>query len=239
MLARNFMSINIRHILERSKQSLLLAATGAALSLTLSASAAVDVQLDVSEVPELQAWGDKAKKLCEEWSPKILDLLPSEGFKGADTVYLKFSKDMKGVAATGGDHITVSASYVKHATNDFGMVIHELVHVVQAYPPHKKGFQSPGWLVEGIADYIRLFKFEPDAPRPAIDPAKASYRDAYKTTAIFLDWASRKYDKDLVAKLNRPLRAGEFKIQLFTEITGKDVDALWKEFTDSLPQKQE
>lgn len=232
-----FMSKLIIRILEQSKRALVFVTATAALGLTVTASAAVNVHLDVSEVPELQAWGDKSKALCEEWFPKLLELLPSEGFKGPDDVYLKFSKDMRGVAATGGDHITVSASYVKHATNDFGMVVHELVHVVQAYPPHKQGFETPGWLVEGIADYLRLFKYEPDARRPRINPEKDSYKDAYKTTAIFLDWVVRKYDKDIIAKLNRSLRAGEFKVDMFKDITGKNVDDLWKEFTDSLPKK--
>ena len=171
------MSKLIIRILEHSRRALILATATAALGLTLTPAATaaeVRVQLDVSEVPELQAWGDKSKALCQEWFPKILALLPSQGFQGPDAVYLKFSKDMEGVAATGGDHITVSASYVKQATNDFGMVVHELVHVVQAYPPHKQGFETPGWLVEGIADYIRLFKFEPDAPRPRINPATDS-----------------------------------------------------------------
>jgi hypothetical protein len=212
-----------------------MVALGAVLS-AFSGSAAtnVTVRLDVSETPDLESWGNTAKTLCEEWYPKLVALLPSEGFEPADTVRLRFSKDMRGVAATGGTRITVAASYVRKATNDFGMVIHELVHVVQAYPSAKEGCTKPGWLVEGIADYIRLTHFEPQAGRPRINPDKASYRDAYKTTAIFLEWAEVKYDKDLVKKLNAPLRAGTFKMGAFKECTGKDVDELWKEFADSL-----
>jgi hypothetical protein len=48
--------------------------------------------------------------------------------------------------------------------------------------------------------------FEPKARRPRINPDRASYRDSYKTTAIFLEWAEKKYDKELVKKLNKPLR---------------------------------
>ena len=36
-------------------------------------------------------------------------------------------------------------------------MVHETTHVVQAY---RRGAR-PGWLVEGISDYIRFFKFEP------------------------------------------------------------------------------
>jgi hypothetical protein len=198
----------------------------------------VTVRLDVTETPDLETWGNTAKTLCEEWYPKIVALLPSEGFTPPDTVRLRFSKDMRGVAATGGTRISVAASYVRKATNDFGMVIHELVHVVQAYPSAKEGCTKPGWLVEGIADYIRLIHFEPQARRPRINPDKASYRDAYKTTAAFLEWLEKKYDRDLVKKLNAPLRAGTFKMEMFKEHTGKDVDELWKEFTDFLRAEQ-
>ena len=198
----------------------------------------VTVRLDVSETPDLETWGQTAKTLCEEWYPKIVALLPSAGFEPPDTVRLRFSKDMKGVAATGGTRITVAASYVRKATNDFGMVIHELTHIVQAYPSVKEGCTKPGWLVEGIADYIRLSHFEPQARKPRINPDKASYRDAYKTTAAFLEWIEKKHDKEIVKKLNAPLRAGTFKMELFKEYTGKDVDELWKEFTDSLRAEQ-
>ncbi|HON07856.1 MAG TPA: basic secretory protein-like protein, partial [Verrucomicrobiota bacterium] len=61
--------------------------------------------------------------------------------------------------------------------------------------------------------------------------------DSYKTTAIFLEWAEKKYDKELVKKLNKPLREGKFKIDMFKDITGKTVDELWAEFTDSLRSK--
>jgi hypothetical protein len=110
------------------------------------------------------------------------------------------------------------------------MVIHELTHVVQAY----QGDGNPGWLVEGVADYIRLTHFEPQARRPRIDPAKASYRDAYKTTAIFLEWAEKNYDRELVKELNRAMRAGSYRPELFQERTGKSVDELWAAFIDTL-----
>jgi hypothetical protein len=192
------------------------------------------ILLDVSEVPDLADWGARARDLCAEWYPKLAALLHSDGFQPPYRVRLRFSKDMRGVAATGGSDITVAANYVRKATNDFGMVIHELVHVVQSYPSARAGCVKPGWLVEGIADYIRLFHFEPEARRPRINPDKASYRDSYKTTAIFLDWVERTHHRGLVNKLNAPLRARAFKLELFQELTGKTVDELWQEFAESL-----
>jgi len=109
------------------------------------------------------------------------------------------------------------------------MVVHELTHVAQSYPPG-----GPGWLVEGIADYIRIVHFEPQAPRPKLDPAKGSYKDAYKTTAMFLEWIEQHHTAGVVVKMNAALRAGTYKDELWSSFTGKTVDELWALFMKSL-----
>jgi Peptidase of plants and bacteria len=191
------------------------------------------ITVDPSQAPDLAAWGKHAGELCAEWYPKICALLASDGFTPPRTVRLRF-RDGRGVAATGGGTISINAIYVRRATNDFGMVIHELTHVVQSY--HRGN--TPGWLTEGIADNIRLSHFEPPARRPRINPEKANYTDAYKTTAIFLEWVEKKYDEQLVTKLNQAAREGKFQIELFKDYTGKTVDELWAEFADSLRGKE-
>ncbi|WP_075162109.1 basic secretory protein-like protein [Chthonomonas calidirosea] len=182
------------------------------------------VSVDASEAPDLGPWLQQAKDLCEVWYPRIVKLLASPGFVPPDHVTLRF-RNMDGVAYTAGDVITISADYVRHHPDDLGMVIHELTHVVQSYPS-----SNAGWLVEGIADYVRFFFYEPKAPRPYINIEKATYHDAYRTTAAFLAWATSKYDKHLVQQLNQALREGKFDISLFQKYTGRDVDTLWNEF---------
>lgn len=157
-------------------------------------------------------------------------MLASEGFSPPKRIRLNFRNDYDGVAATSDDKIDISANYVCRATNDFGIVIHELTHVVQAYD--RGG--NPGWLVEGVADYIRLTHFEPQARRPRIDPARASYRDSYQTTAIFLEWVEKKHDPQLVTELNRAMREGKFQMEIFKGRTGKTLDELWAEFITTL-----
>jgi hypothetical protein len=190
------------------------------------------IKVDTSQAPDLAAWGRHAGELCAEWYPKICALLASDGFTPPRTVRLRF-RDGRGVAATGGGTISINAVYVRRATNDFGMVIHELTHIVQSY--HRGN--TPGWLTEGIADNIRLSHFEPQARRPRINPEKAKYTDAYKITAIFLEWVEKKYDEQLVKKLNQAAREGKFQIELFKDYTGKTVDELWAEFADTLRAK--
>jgi hypothetical protein len=184
--------------------------------------AAIEVRLDVSEVPDLKPWGEKAQKLCVEWYPKIAARLECKDRPRPVTIVLK--KDKKGVAGTSNDRITISAEYVRKHPEDIGMVIHELTHVVQAYPHN-----DAGWLVEGIADYIRYHHFEPKGRTPHVD-AKSSYKDGYGTAAAFLAWAERKYDKKLVIKLNTALHDGKYKQEIFREATGKELDELWKEY---------
>jgi hypothetical protein len=193
----------------------------------------VQVTVDTSETPDLAGWGRRAGEACVQWTPKISALLPSDGFAPPKTVTLRFENDKQGVAGTSGDKITIAANYVRGHTNDLGMVIHELTHVVQAYPKETEGFSKPGWLVEGIADYIRLYHFEPAAPRPRVHPDKASYRDSYKTAAAFLAWLEQRH-AGTIKKLNAALRAGRFKEKLLADCAGQPLDNLWRDFTDSL-----
>jgi len=186
----------------------------------------VDVS-DVGDMPDVQSWADDAKKLCEQWYPILCQFLATDEWTPPKEIKLVFKRELRVPGATSRNTIAVSADWVRKHPDDFGMVIHELVHVIQAYPdsPNK-----PGWLVEGIADYIRLWKYEPEVPRPRIDPQKSNYRDSYRTSAAFLAWVSWKYDKRLVRKLDAALRQGSYSDAIFEDVTTKNLDALWEEF---------
>ncbi len=190
---------------------------------------AVQVEVDTSEVPDLEPWGAQAKKLVEKWHPIIADLLKSDGFTPPVKVKILFKKEMKGVAFTSGRTITIAGDWVKKHPDDYGMVVHELTHVIQSYPRSKV---NAGWLVEGIADYVRFFKYEPETKIGPIG-SRASYRNGYRTTAKFLDWIEKTHDKEIVSKLNLALRKGEYKDDLFMDATGKNLDDLWAEFLEA------
>jgi hypothetical protein len=187
-------------------------------------------EADISQAPELQPWGHAAQALCQVWYPKIVAILHSDDSERPlpPVVKLVFEKEMRGVAYSSGGEIHIAAKWVQSHPNDFGMVIHELTHLVQRYPRNRG--QQAGWLVEGIADYVRLGYFEPLIPRPHIDFTKAKYTDAYKTTAMFLLWIEGKYGSDVVPKLNAALRAGHYTDGLFQQATGKEVAQLWSDF---------
>jgi hypothetical protein len=185
---------------------------------------AVRVVVDTSEVPEVAEWGQQAKAVVETWYPKVSELLKSKDFTPPADVKIVFKKDMKGVAYASGKTITISADWIKKHPDDLGMVVHEMTHVVQSY---RRG--GPSWLVEGIADYVRFIHYEPKT-RIRIDAKKASYRDSYRTSAKFLGWVEKTYDKDLVPKLNAALREGKYKETLFETYTKKTLDELWAAF---------
>jgi hypothetical protein len=184
----------------------------------------VKVTIDVSGAPETKEWADKAKIVVEEWYPKVAEMLKSDGFTPPTDVKLVFKK-MNGVAFASGKTITISASWIKKQPGDFGMVVHELTHVIQSY----KGNKNAGWLVEGIADYVRFFHYEPKT-KLTLNVQKASFRDGYRTSAQFLAWIKETQDKEIVSKLNIALRKGQYKDELFRDYTGKTLDELWVGF---------
>jgi hypothetical protein len=193
-------------------------------------------EADVSQVPELQPWGRAAEALCQSWYPKIVAILRSDDSVRplAAVVKLHFEKEMRGVAYASGGEIHIAAEWVRSHPNDFGMVVHELTHLVQRYPRN-----GAGWLVEGIADYVRLRHFEPLLPLPRIDFTKAKYTDSYKTTAAFLMWLEDKYGAELVPKLNAALRGGSYTDALFQDVTGKEVTQLWSDFAEARAVRSE
>ncbi len=186
-------------------------------------------EADTSQVPELQPWGRAAEALCQVWYERMVRILDSDdSFRPLPPVVkLVFEKKMKipVPAYVLGPTMHIQADWVKKQPNDFGMVAHELVHLVQRYERN-----DPGWVVEGMADYIRAKHFEPQVKTPRINFEKAKYTDAYKTTASFFIWLEEKYDAKLVPKLHAAMRARKYKDELFQEWTGKDLPTLWNEF---------
>jgi hypothetical protein len=189
----------------------------------------IEIVVDVSDAPEMKGWADRVARLCERNYPMICDELKSEGFKPRTHITMTLKKDYKGVAAAGGGKITGSVSYFKNNPDDMGAMVHETVHCVQAY--RTRG--NPGWLVEGIADYIRFFRYEP-GKLGKINPDRVRYNGSYRVTAAFLAYVAEKYDKELVRKLNKAMREGEYREELWQVLTKKSVQELDTEWRASL-----
>ena len=148
--------------------------------------------MDTSDAPETADWADKAKALVEKWHPIVADMLKSDGFTAPGEIKLIFKKEMNGIAYASGTRVVIAAAWIKKRPDDYGMVIHEMTHTIQAY----RG-RNPGWLVEGIADYVRFFKFEP-GKIGRINAEQAHFDGSYRVSAAFLAFVTDKYDGQLV-----------------------------------------
>lgn len=185
------------------------------------------IVVDASETPHLEKWATDATTLCERWYPKLVTEYAAEGAKPAETVTIVFKKEYDGIAATSGAKITIASAWVTQHPDDVGMVIHELMHVVQAYPPSRN---KAGWLVEEIADYVRYWQFEPGKKPPLGLDEQSSYKQGYGVAAAFLAWLERVKSPGIVMKLHAALRIRKYDDALFQETTGRSLDDLWAEF---------
>jgi len=183
----------------------------------------VRVELDASEAPHLQAWGEEARELILKWRPRIHNLLPTKGTPAPQQIKLCIRKSDKGLASTSGSVITISSHWIDKHPEDIGVVLHELVHVVQAYPNG-----SPWWVTEGIADYLRwgIYQGQPleSFPRPRI---KKGYEKGYQVAAGFLLWLESDRSPGIVNKLNTAMRKGKYSEEIFRAQTGQSLDELW------------
>lgn len=191
----------------------------------------VEFTVIVSDAPEMKEWAEKAARICEQQYAMINEELKAEGFRPPRRVRMTLKK-MNGVAYASGNRITGSAEYFKKHPDDFGAMVHETVHVVQSY--RRSG--NPGWLVEGIADYVRFFKYEP-GKLGRLNPRRARYDGSYRVTAAFLAYLTDKYDKQIVRKLNKLMRDGEYKQEAFQKLTGKSLEQLGADWRATLDRK--
>ncbi len=206
-----------------------------------TADGKADFTVDVTAAPELKDWAqNQLSPVLADWYPKIVALLPSPGYTAPDHFTLTL-KPMDGVAYTAGTDVTANSVWLKSeiGREAIGSLVHECVHVVQQYG---YGSRAPGWLVEGMADYVRWFKYEPQSHGADVIWMKhlrhftPRYNASYRVSANFLDWVSRKYDQDLVTKLDAAMRGGTYSDDTWKTITGKSVEDLgaeWKKDIES------
>lgn len=199
--------------------------------------------IDSTLVPDLTEWANtNLVPVVREWYPRIVGLLPSDGFVAPERVLIEFREDMGEVpASAGGGRINCNIAWFRRNLRGeaVGSVVHEMVHVVQQYGRPLRGVagrvRPPGWLVEGIPDYIRWFLYEPatrGAEITARNFERARYDGNYRISANFLNWVVEKHGREVVVKLNAAAREGRYRDELWRELTGKTVQELgeaWRE----------
>ncbi len=134
-----------------------------------------------------------------------------------------------GVAYTVGTQITYSASYMASHPQDYDVVTHEAMHVVQAY----SGSSIPGWATEGLADYARYKYGVNNAAAGWSLPNFSSsqqYTDSYRVTARFFVWLELRYGASILNNLNTAGRTNTYTSNFWITQTGKTIDQLWSDY---------
>ena len=158
-------------------------------------------------------------KLAKEYNPNTLKSVKFF----VDTAY-------KGVAATANGKVTYSSIWMDKHPEDIDVVTHEVMHIVQDYGSSV----GPGWLTEGIADYAR-FKFGVDNAGakwilPTLKP-EHSYKNSYRITARFFAWIEKNVKPSTIKAVDASLRDHSYQQEIWTTLTGKDLDELWADYT--------
>ena len=203
--------------------------------------------IDTTAAPDLTEWAEKElEPVVVEWYPKIVKLLPSEGYEAPKSVTILFKEDMGRIpAATSGSRISCNIGWFRKSLKGEarGAVVHEMVHVVQQYGLARRNpnaTRAPGWLTEGIPDYIRWFLYEPESKGAEItrkNIERAKYDGNYRITGNFLNWVTGQYDKDIAVKLNAAAREGKYSEELWKNYTGKTVQELGDEWKKNAEQR--
>ncbi|TDS13040.1 basic secretory protein-like protein [Sphingobacterium paludis] len=137
--------------------------------------------------------------------------------------------DYDGIAAAGGGVIRFNPAWFAKNPGDIDIVTHEGMHLVQAYP----GNAGPGWITEGIADYVRFVDGVDNAGAnwklPDLKP-EHTYENSYRITARFFYWLETKVKKGTIVKLDKTMREKKYEASFWEKQTGKSLQALWESY---------
>ncbi|SFS92995.1 basic secretory protein-like protein [Sphingobacterium wenxiniae] len=131
-----------------------------------------------------------------------------------------------GVAYAHNGRVVISQGWLEKNPEDIDVVTHEVMHIVQAYPPRS----GPGWLVEGIADYVRdKYGVNNTGANWSLPDLKEGqhYTNSYRIAARFLKWIELNKQKGIVKKLDVALRNKEYSDVIWVDNTKMTLDQLW------------
>ena len=105
-----------------------------------------------------------------------------------------------------------------------GVLYHEMTHIWQWDGNGK----APGWLIEGIADFVRLKAGY--APSDWAAPGQGNrWDDGYGVSARFLDYCNSLRNGTFVTELNMKMKNGYSDV-FFVQLLRKSVDRLWSDY---------
>lgn len=136
--------------------------------------------------------------------------------------------DIDFIAGASGNNMVYMRQHMLNNPNDTDVVVHEGMHIVQAYTGN-----TPGWLTEGIADYVRdSYGLNNAAAGWTLQRYRYGqhYTWGYGVVGKFLQWLETHHTADgapIVDQLDQLLRSGNYSQSIWTQWTGNDIDTLW------------
>lgn len=207
-------------------------ALGAAGTTVPAAEAAVICNVDTRQIP---ANLTRARRYAAEtgtgrctnaWNRIVFRLVGSR-YRPPGAVLVVFTAHPfggNGAGATVGNRVELNYNYVQAHWTDWGLLTHELTHVVQSYP-----YPVP-WVAEGVADWTR---YDANQPPPGHGPSPtcaggAHYIDGYECAAAFLKYLNRRFDPAVMQDLNAyQHHGGASPSGWLLARTGYTLPALW------------
>ena len=213
-------------------------------------SKSVEFRVDAAKLPEMAQWAEKnVRRPVEKWAGNVVALLDGKDATWTNgVVELVLETGEGGNVAPAwacGGKIFLNMKWATSCPQEAaGACVHEFAHVVQDYGPRDGRAipyaNTPGWLVEGIADWVRWFNYEGKAGAKRANGnamRNPKYDGAYNLTASFLDYVARKYKRDVIVKLNKTCREGKYDEGVWKTLTGKDLGTLDMEWKKKLGVK--
>lgn len=179
----------------------------------------IDPASDSNYTPWLRQYG---VPIVEAWYPMVADKLAHPAYTPPSTMTIRVAS-FNGVAYAQGNSITISSSWLAgNMSTSQGVLIHEMVHVLQSYPDY-----NPSWITEGIADYVRYHMFR-DAGDPQPPSPSSHYTDGYGTAGYFLAYIESKHP-EFVRNLNISRHQNANADNFVLSYTGKTFPQLWND----------
>ncbi|MDR0559253.1 MAG: basic secretory family protein [Prevotellaceae bacterium] len=168
-------------------------------------------------------------KLCEVFFQVYPQLVNRFNKNSTKKVVFVIDPEYKGVAATFRGRVVFCPDWFKSNPEDIDVVTHEVMHIVQNYGRT----DAPGWITEGIADYVR-YKYGVANEKgnwrlPEVSQSQ-SYTNSYRITARFFAWLENHKNKNLIDKLDETMRNHKYSDSFWKDMTSKTIDELWKEY---------
>ena len=182
----------------------------------------------------------KSADFNEEINTKLINtffkvyptLVKTYNKKSTHLVTFVIDPEYDGIAGTSNDRVVFSTKYMTRHPGDIDIVTHEVMHIVQAYG-RKSGM--PGWLTEGIADYVRYaYGVENSGAGWKLPDfsEKQNYQNSYRITARFFAWLEQSGYKGIVRKLDQVGRDKTYENgAIWKKLTGKTIDELWTDYS--------